>query len=503
MGIHSEFMKRVNQLPAQGLGLSVDVYQPDLAELIETLATRRLNVGYLEVFKATEKAIEQVRSRLPSTRLTYHGEGLWVTQPDFACVPSVEEELTTATTHLRTLASPWMTVECASKQMAGYSFGTYLPPLYTRESAAVTAENARTVQCYLDRVLGQGGLPGSLLLLEIPPLTYFGVGTSPIPTFFTWITDQASCGLVLDIGHLWTVYRYTDAWRQQSLKTFVDGFLNDFPMERVVEIHLAGLAEWGRQPEEPEDLRDSQETVQAGEPQDVPPRWIDAHGAPIPMVLFNLLGQVLDNPRLTNLKGIALEVDTKPIPRTVQEFTRLCDRFGQVWQRREQAPIKPKQSAAGRSESEASREANEDVRCALRRDYERYAKMASGRLDPHASGLLHPSWSYEDLGEYQAVYLPHEILHWGGELRDMFPESCRAVEEKGVNLSDFVSDWFREPRPVTVPYDFFLLKVERFVRFIADRVPMILPLAEREALDLRRAYAMANEGNFPATEVKA
>lgn len=491
MEIDTEFKKRVSQIPSQGLGLSVDVYQPDLVALMEASTVLRLNVGYWEVFKAADKALEQVRSHYPGARLTYHGEGLWATQPDFKRAPSVQEELASAAIHLRTLASPWINVECATKQMAGYSFGTYLPPLYTKESAAVTAENAHTIQRYLDRVLGQGGCPGSLLLLEMPPLTYFGVGALSIPTFFAQIADQAPCGLVLDIGHLWTVYRYTGAWRLQSLEGFTAEFLNAFPMERVVEIHLAGLAEW------------QGATAQSESSHGVLPRWIDAHGAAIPEVLFDMLGQVLAHPHLTNLRGIALEVDTKPIPHIVREFARLCDQFGQAWQRWERAPGESSQSAPRPPAGEAIREVNEDVKHALSRDYERYAKMVTGRLDPHASGLLHPTWSYDDLDRYQNVYLPHEILHWGGELQDMFSETCPAVEKQGVSLSEFVSDWFREPRPVTASYDFFLLKIERFVRFVAERAPAILPLAEREAGALRAAYVMANEGSCSVAEVKA
>lgn len=486
--VHVEFMRRVSQIPAQGLGLSVDLYQPDLMELMDAMAAQRLTVGYLEVFKAAEKALEQARSRFPSTRLTYHGEGLWATQPDFDRGPSVEEDLASVARHLRTLASPWINLECATKQMAGYSFGTYLPPLYTRESADVTAENVRAIQRYLDRALGQEGLSGPLLLLEMPPLTYFGVGTLSISTFFAQIADQTPCGLVLDIGHLWTVHRYTGAWRQQSLEQYTAEFLDAFPMERVVEIHLAGLTEWETSAEQSE----SQHAV--------PPRWIDAHAVAIPEVLFDVMEQVLASPRLTNLKGIALEVDTKRIPQIVREFARLCSQFGQDCQRWEQVSNEPNESATRRYADDSVRKVGEEVKSALGRDYDRYAKLVTGQLDPRTSGLLHPTWSYEDLHLYQSVYLPHEILHWGGELQDMFPESCRLVEGQGISLADFVSYWFREPQSITASYDFFLLKIERFVHFVAERAPAFLPLVEREAGELRASYMMANEGSCSVTE---
>lgn len=483
-----EFGQRLGRILPQGLGLSVDVYQPDLMELMEAVRVQRLNVGYLEIFKTDVKALELVRSRLLETKLAYHGEGIWVTQPDIGRTLPMEQELASATTHLRTLASPWITLECATKQMAGYSFGTYLPPLYSGESVIVITENVRTIQRYLDHSLGQGEGPGPLLLLEMPPLTYFGVGALSIPTFFARIAKQTACGLVFDIGHLWTVYRYTGVWRRQTLQDFASEFFGSFPMERVVEIHLAGLAE--RQ------ASTCPECTPA-----VLPRWIDAHGEPIADLLFDLLDQALAHPRLTNLKGIALEVDTKPIPQIVRELARLSERVGPTWRRWERTEVAPATPTLidNRAVNEAG--VHVGVKQRLHRDYDRYAKMVTGQLDPSISVLLHPDWSYEDLHLYQSVYLPHEILHWGGELRDMFPRSCQAVEKEGVSLSDFVGYWFQEPRPVTVSYDFFLLKIERFVGFVAVRAPTILPVAAQEAEVLRAAYQMANEGCLSASKV--
>ena len=43
------------------------------------------------------------------------------------------------------------------------------------------------------------------------------------------------------------------------------------------------------------------------------PAWIDAHEASIPEELLMLLARVVQEPRLMNLKGIALEVDNKQI----------------------------------------------------------------------------------------------------------------------------------------------------------------------------------------------
>ena len=134
---------------------------------------------------------------------------------------------------------------------------------------------------------------------------------------------------MLDMGHLWTVYRYTGAWCRQTLEAFVAEFLDAFPMERVVEIHVAGLAEFHRVPSSPDSCGWS-----------ALPYWIDSHGAPIPEVLFDLLPQVLSHPRLTSLKGVALEVDTKSIEEIVVEFRRFVEQF--------QSKVRCSEQSAGR-----------------------------------------------------------------------------------------------------------------------------------------------------------
>lgn len=135
-----------------------------------------------------------------------------------------------ACAQLTALESAWLNHECATKYMAGYAFGTYLPPLYSDLSARVTADNLCFLQDQLDRQVRLQGGHTPLVLLEMPPLTYFACGSLPIADFFRMVIQRTPCGLVLDIGHLWTVYRYTGAWRQQSLQAFAAEFLEAFPL---------------------------------------------------------------------------------------------------------------------------------------------------------------------------------------------------------------------------------------------------------------------------------
>jgi uncharacterized protein (UPF0276 family) len=495
-----EFAERISLIPHHGLGLSVDVYTPDLFGLVEALGHQGLECGYLEVFKAASPALAAVRRRLPSVLLEYHGEGLWVTQPDFTTTSSFDQELESAAAHLRLLGSHWMTHECAAKQMAGYSFGTYLPPLFTRMSADVTAQNAMVLQRRLDRgvEVSEGHPP--LLLLEMPPLTYFGFGDLPVPDYFRRVASLAPCGMVLDIGHLWTVYRYSDARRRRSLEEFLSSFLLTFPLERVAQVHVAGLAV--------HETAGASEAMPVLDLQSRPgsPFWIDAHGAAIPEVLFDMLAQVLSHPKLTNLKGIALEVDTKAIPQIVKEFRRFRERFGDRFSRplergepsdeqADEAGFSVESSRdraeqpdrAGRSRSD---EAGPEGTGGLLRQYETYVRSVTGLPASELSLIGSEPGALE---AYRQLYLPHEILRWGGDLRDMFPQTCRRLEEAGVSLALFIEYWFRGPRAISAPYDFFLLKLDRFPDFVREVLPTAAGTADREAAELRGAYRVACE----------
>jgi uncharacterized protein (UPF0276 family) len=471
------------------MGLSVDVYSPDLFELVKELRKRGLQPGYLEVFKATTTALTRVRRAVPDIPLAYHGEGLWLTQPDVQESPFFQQDVNEMVTQLNSIQSLWLNHECAMKQMAGYSFGTYVPPLYMPRSAEVVAENIATVQQAMDRQGGRTDGTAPLFLLEMPPLTYFAAGTIPIPHFFRLVTALVPCGLVLDIGHLWTVYRYTAACRRVSLERFVREFLDEFPLERVVEIHVAGLA--------------CHESVGEPEGGEALPEWIDAHAAPIPSILFTMLEQVLAHSNLVSLRAVALEVDTKPIELIVEEYAEAVRRFSLLVQQAMARGRAAEQSTELTPRPASVREPMcQSDRQQLRDDYRRYAQIISGQAP--ITGLEWQEVATEATGltRYRTSYLPHEILHWGGDLAEICPQTCRALAERGICLTEFVAFWFRSPRPLTHSYDFFLLKIGLFLEFVTERAPDARVSAEQECDLLRLAYAQANDVVEPMIDME-
>ena len=483
-----DFQDRVARIPVHGLGLSVDVYSPDLSSLLADLTCRQVLPMYLEVFHATSSALAAVRDQtdLP---LPYHGEGLWVTQPEAESDPLFQAEARVLASHLSLLRSAWSNHECATKHIAGYSFGTYLPPLYTASSADLVAKNINMVQAIFDQ---QAALPGGgspLFLLEMPPLTFFVAGTLSIPAYFRRVTEQAACGLVLDVGHLWTVYRYSGVWRAQSLAQFVDGFLCEFPVERVVEIHVAGLAVH-------ESLTGKADGVPCVDP-DLLPRWTDAHAAPIPPVLFEMLDQILRCGRLEHLRGMALEVDTKPSDLIADELAWFLERYQHVLRGLGAAgsPLQPANARFSTNEGSVMKTES------LSEAYDQYAQVVSSRAEPVGPNWMSPTACAEELDWYRTTYLPYEILHWGGDVEAMFPETCRALAGRQIALDGFVSYWFRLPHPVARSYDFFDVKIDRFVDFVRELALDLEPLAQREATELRQAYQAASEAPLPTASI--
>jgi 23S rRNA pseudouridine2604 synthase len=316
-------------------------------------------------------------------------------------------------------------------------------------------------------------------------LTYCGFGDLPVAEFFARIAEQAHCGLVLDVGHLWTHWRYRERRRFRSPEAFAADFCVAFPMDRVIQVHLAGLG--AREQEASSDGL---------------PFWIDAHDAPVPGVLFDLLRQVLGHPALTALKGVALEVDTKAIPAVVEEFGRFREELaGQVqfapsplpshdpllvtrcnWESN-WCPEQRVPRGEGRGEGE------------LARLYEAYARVVSGQEALETSPLapLAADMDRRGLMRYTDRYLPHELLCWGGDLAELFPPIWSALERRGITAENFIRFWFSRPRPITDPYDFFYVKLDRWVEFIGEVAPDLMEHAAKDAEVLRALHDELND----------
>jgi uncharacterized protein (UPF0276 family) len=101
--------------------------------------------------------------------------------------------------------------------------GLLMPPILCRESALESAESVALIQ---DNT-------GMCVLPENPPAVIY-LGDLHILDYFALLTDQADCAMVLDCAHL-AIFQHS---RNLAPLTGLDAF----PLERVIEMHIAGGA---------------------------------------------------------------------------------------------------------------------------------------------------------------------------------------------------------------------------------------------------------------------
>ncbi len=263
-----------------------------------------------------------------------------------------------------------------------------------------------------------------------------------------------------------------------------EAFLEQFPLERVIEIHIAGL-----------DCHPNIHTKLGAEPHGNSPDWIDAHEAPISDELLMLLTRVIGELRLLNLKGIVLEVDNKPIPLICREMKTVMEMVEPLVHLPAQvrSPATELQKAATFPVENV--ESFQKTRDLLTYQYRRYMGLVREVLSNRLDVLI--EWDADmskGLHVYATQYLPYEILSWGGDVRVMFPNACDILDQYGISLKQFVEFWFVLPRISESEYDFFLLKIDLFVEFIGQMFPEASSLVKQETDLLTQGYLLASQG---------
>ncbi len=122
----------------------------------------------------------------------------------------------------------WINEDVGIWFLEGKSVPYPLPPILSRSSLKICTETSRTVRSELQTPLS----------IEFPGITdgaSFRVGELDLFEFFAELADQSECLVTLDTGHLlgWE-------WMQGRHQDEMYKHLENFPYEKVVEIHLAG-----------------------------------------------------------------------------------------------------------------------------------------------------------------------------------------------------------------------------------------------------------------------
>ncbi|HEV8263431.1 MAG TPA: DUF692 family protein [Gemmatimonadales bacterium] len=127
-------------------------------------------------------------------------------------------------------ASPWVAehFQCLHTEDGTYNLNYVFPPLYTEEFLARFVANAKALEAQLDQPLVMENIPG-----------FFDVQASqmPEPVWLRRFFEATDVGFLLDLPHVWLEAHY----RGIAPVTW----LAQFPLEHVVELHVAGVAQDG------------------------------------------------------------------------------------------------------------------------------------------------------------------------------------------------------------------------------------------------------------------
>lgn len=124
--------------------------------------------------------------------------------------------------------SPWVAehFQCLHTEDGRFNINYVFPPLYTPEFLDRFIRNASDLAARLDQPLVMENIPG-----------FFEVRRDQMaePEWLTKFFEATGVGFLLDLPHVWLEAHYR--------KASPDEWLNEFPLDHVVELHVAGIEE--------------------------------------------------------------------------------------------------------------------------------------------------------------------------------------------------------------------------------------------------------------------
>lgn len=281
-------MSQLEDLPELGVGL---IYWPSMEGLIEGQPIDLLEVepqpfwfpdpGNDGSYILDRRVFDHLRS-LPVPKLA-HGVGF----PIAGTVGPEPKQVSAFIESIEVLDAPWASEHLSFSRVrdgdAEFDAGFLLPPIQSPEGVSLAARNIRG------------------LTEQLPVRLAFETGVSylqPLPgeltdgQFFGAVAQEADCGILLDLHNVWANERNG---RQPVLE-----LVDELPLDRVIELHLAGGQEFEGY-------------------------WVDAHSGLVSPALMDLARQVV--PLLPHLKAIIFEVMPQYVVAQGIDRSQLSDQF--------------------------------------------------------------------------------------------------------------------------------------------------------------------------------
>lgn len=277
------FLERLSGLPRLGLGLSTEFGAGRTG--LDPLRLHQALPGvvrFLEIGADLERGVDGDARRWVAAGLptTYHFLDVNLEQPEDLDPRWIADTAALA----RELGAAWLCGDAGlwhvGARDAGH--GLLMPPVLEPSSARAMAGAVR-------RLRTESGFE---VLPENPPAHVY-LGRLHLLEYYARVLEEADCGMLLDVAHL-AIY-------QRAAGHAPLAGLRDFPLERVLEVHVAGgrtFEHLGR-------------------------TFVDDdHGLDVLPDTFEILAAVLE--RAPNLCALVLECERNPLPAVIPLFERLA-----------------------------------------------------------------------------------------------------------------------------------------------------------------------------------
>jgi uncharacterized protein (UPF0276 family) len=166
-----------------------------------------------------DPAFPSIRDRFPLLLHDYLGQ---------LSDPLSEHALTRARNLQEMYRGPWVAehFQCLHTRDGARTLDYVFPPLYTEEFLSRFVANALVLRDAVKAPLVMENIPG-FFSLDYAQMTE--------AEFLCRFFDQTGCGLLLDLPHIWLAAHYSGCDARE--------YLAGFPLDKVVELHVAGVEE--------------------------------------------------------------------------------------------------------------------------------------------------------------------------------------------------------------------------------------------------------------------
>jgi uncharacterized protein len=306
-------------LPVLGVGLSYAAGVAPIAQagLVDFVEIEPQTLWYqagpdAAAYRVDRQVVDHLLA-LPCPKLLHSvGSPAGGTRPPQAASTGLVAEMAAA------LGSPWVSEHLSFNRAGGadgeFTTGFLLPPRQTPQGvdAAVASITAMAARLPVPLAVETG-------------VNYLRPRSDELPDgqFVAAVVEGADCGLLLDLHNLWT--------NERNGRQPIREFLDQIPLERVWEVHLAGGTE-----------REGY--------------WLDAHCGGVPEPLLELTRGVL--PRLPQLRALVFELFPAFLPTFGLTGVReQLGRLRELWAGRGRAPAVVQAGPAARSVAPVDSEA--------------------------------------------------------------------------------------------------------------------------------------------------